>query len=139
MLNNNGLNNKNIALKKMQLGALRKRFDVVANNIANADTPGFKRSDVTFESQFKRAIDSENYNGIKANTSHSKHIPFNKELNWRSVTSKRVLDYNTQGRNDGNNVDIEKEMVDLAKVNMMSQSMLDLLKHDYNMINVAVK
>jgi len=139
MVNTGGYFNKGIMLKKMELEALRKRFDVISNNIANADTPGFKRSDVTFESQLKRAIDSENYTGLQAKVTNSKHIPFNSELDWRSVTANRVLDANTQGRNDGNNVDIEKENIDLAKLNLLTQSMLDLIKHDYNMINTALK
>jgi len=35
------------------------RRDVISNNIANADVPNFKRSVVNFESELKRALNSE--------------------------------------------------------------------------------
>ncbi|MFN3659816.1 MAG: flagellar basal body rod protein FlgB, partial [Brevinematales bacterium] len=42
----------------MSLQATALRRQVIADNIANADTPFFKRAEVTFESQLKRALDS---------------------------------------------------------------------------------
>lgn len=35
------------------------RYEVTANNLANAEVPGFKRTDVNFEAELKRALDSQ--------------------------------------------------------------------------------
>jgi len=59
-INNKGYSYRIIQMSKMYLNALNKRLNVIANNIANADTPGFKRSEITFEAQLKRAIEREN-------------------------------------------------------------------------------
>lgn len=130
---------KNREILKKYITALDKRLDVIANNIANVDTPGFKRSDVTFESQLKRAIMSEQDTGIKAITTNKKHIPFKVPIDWKEVQPKRVLDYSTTMRNDGNNVDIDKEMTYLSKTTLTYQAVMDLLKHDYNLINLVLK
>ena len=48
----------------MDVATLRR--NVIANNIANANTPNFKRSDVNFESQLKRALDSEKIDACRS-------------------------------------------------------------------------
>jgi|YNPMSStandDraft_2_1061718.scaffolds.fasta_scaffold00029_33 flagellar basal-body rod protein FlgB len=138
-INNKGYSYRIIQMSKMYLNALNKRLNVIANNIANADTPGFKRSEITFEAQLKRAIERENYKGFQAKVSSERHIPFVIPINWENVEAKRVVDYSTTMRNDGNNVDIEKEMTDLSKNNLMFQTILDLLKNNYNLINLSLK
>ena len=95
----------------MDVAALRQ--NVIANNIANADTPNFKRSDVNFESQLKRALDSEKVTPpFPQYITNPRHIPFDKPMDWRQVRPRRVLDYLTEAKNNGNNVDIEQEGID---------------------------
>jgi flagellar basal-body rod protein FlgB len=88
------------------------RQEVIADNIANADTPHFKRRDVAFESELNRALSPDRSGMFRASLTHSRHIPFNRPRDYREVTPIVYLDYTTTYRNDGNNVDIEKEMVD---------------------------
>jgi flagellar basal-body rod protein FlgB len=102
------------------LDASMLRHKVISDNIANVDTPGFKRSSVTFESQLKRALESaetarQEPQGYLTN---ARHIPFNKPMDYRKVEPKIVVEYDTNYRNDKNNVDIEKEMSD-AVVNTL--------------------
>ena len=74
------------------------RNDILANNIANADTPGFKRKDVQFETYLKNAVaGTDSLNETVAN------IDLN-ELNCTTYTDQANLSY----RYDGNNVDIKK-------------------------------
>ncbi len=88
------------------------RQEVIADNIANADTPHFKRRDVAFESELNRALAPHRTGALQASLTHSRHIPFYRQKDYREVTPIVYLDYTTTYRNDGNNVDIEKEMVD---------------------------
>ena len=88
------------------------RQEVISDNIANADTPHFKRRDVAFESELSRVLTPGGRGEVTASLTHSKHIPFYRPKDYRDVTPIVYLDYTTTYRNDGNNVDIEKEMVD---------------------------
>ncbi len=99
--------NLEILTREMDISVLRR--DVIANNVANADTPNFKRSVVNFESQLKRALDSEKADAFTQYVTNSRHIAFDKPMDWRDVAPRRVLDYLTEAKNNGNNVDIEEE------------------------------
>ena len=50
---------KNVDIIQRELDVSIIRRNVIANNIANSDTPNFKRTVVNFESELKRALDSE--------------------------------------------------------------------------------
>lgn len=135
----NKFSEKTLTLLKKGINANSFRYQVIANNIANADTPGFKRSNVTFEAQLKRALEYENDNSLQPVITNEKHIPFRIPINWKDVTPKTVLDYASYMRNDGNNVDIDRETSELSKTTMVYSAILDLLKHDYNLINLVLK
>ena len=90
------------------------RRKVISDNIANADVPNFKRSEVVFESAMKRALESENIEKLKVvptQISDNRHIQFFTPLDYKDVKPKINIDYLTTMRPDGNNVDIEKEIV----------------------------
>jgi len=99
------------------------RRNVIAHNISNADTPNFKRSTVNFESELKRALESEKYKPpLELATSDPGHIPGWKERDYRDVQIRRVLDYTTTYNNNGNNVDPEQEFM-LATENQMTYTL----------------
>lgn len=99
------------------------RRSVIANNIANADVPNFKRSNVNFESELKRALDSSKQKpSLELTLTHSKHIPNWKERDYRDVQIRRVLDYTSTYNNNGNNVDPEQEFM-LATQNQMAYTL----------------
>lgn len=94
------------------MDAATLRHKVIANNVANANTPGFKRSFVTFEEHIADAI---NRKGI---------LP-------QALAPKVETDRSTSMRDDGNNVDIDHEMVLMSanaiKYQAMSQQLNDRL------------
>jgi len=99
------------------------RRSVIANNLANADVPNFKRSVVNFESELKKALESENKKpALELTMSHSNHFPNYKESDYRDVQIRRVLDYTSSYNNNGNNVDPEQEFM-LATENQMSYTL----------------
>ncbi|MBI9105126.1 MAG: flagellar basal body rod protein FlgB [Spirochaetales bacterium] len=114
---------KNMELLHRTMDASLYRRSVIADNLANADTPNFKRSTVNFESELKRALNSENSGGMKAALTDEKHISFNKTQDWKDVKPRKVLDYLTQSDNNGNNVDAEEEMM-LAMQNQLQYNLL---------------
>jgi len=107
--------------RAMDVSTVRRQ--VIANNMANADVPDFKRSVVNFESELKRALNSERQRpALELNLTHEKHIPNFKERDYRDVQIRRVLDYTSTYNNNGNNVDPEQEVM-LATQNQMAYTM----------------
>ena len=89
------------------------RQDVISNNIANVNTPDFKRSDVVFESLLAREMGlGEDKNKLQMVRTRDRHRP--QAMDGR-VMARIQLDDTTTMRVDGNNVDIDAEMADLAK------------------------
>ena len=100
------------------------RRDVIANNMANSGVPNFKRSVVNFESELKRALDSETQRpALSLSLTNEKHIPNWRERDYREVEPRRVLDYVTTAKNNGNNVDPEEELM-LSLENQLSYTLL---------------
>ena len=107
--------------RAMDAGTVRR--NVIAHNIANADTPGFKRSTVNFESELKRTLESEKTRPVLELTmTDPRHIPGWKERDYRDVQIRRVLDYTTTYTNNGSNVDPEQEFM-YATENQMSYTL----------------
>ncbi|TEB11162.1 flagellar basal body rod protein FlgB [Pelotomaculum propionicicum] len=93
--------------KALDAGALRQR--VIADNIANINTPNFKKSTVEFESLLKAALGRDS---IKLTTTDPRHFgaaPLLAELRPEVRVNEA-----TSMRTDGNNVDIDEEMTNLA-------------------------
>lgn len=100
------------------------RNSVIANNLANADTPNFKRSVVNFESQLAYALEQEQKRPrFQAALTNERHIPFDRTPDYRDVKPRRVLDFTTTGKNNNNNVDVEVESMNLLNNQMAYQMM----------------
>ena len=103
--------------RAMDAGVVRD--SVHANNIANANVPNFKRTMVNFESELKRALNTEKQKPVlELNTTHPSHIPNWKPRDYQDVEIRRVLDYTSISDNNGNNVDAEEELT-LAMTNQL--------------------
>jgi len=123
--------------KGLDVESLRRK--VIANNVANVDVPHFKRSEVNFESELRRVLmeKKDPDNRYPAKLTDKRHIPFYIPREIDSVQPKINLDYNTTARNDGNNVDIEKEIVDSAKNQLRYNAYITMLNNNYrNLKNV---
>lgn len=116
------------------------RWNVLTNNIANAATPNFKRSDVTFSAQLERAIASQQKQlPFETKTTHSKHIPFEETIDYKKVQPKLHTEFYTSSLNNGNNVDAEFEMSEASKTSLQYEAMSNMLSRNYNSINMLLK
>lgn len=96
------------------LDASSLRQKVISDNIANVSTPGFKRSEVTFEGELAKALQGANGKQIRGFITHEKHLPIGAP-SFSEVKPKVEVQKDTSLRNDKNNVDIDIEMAQLAK------------------------
>jgi flagellar basal-body rod protein FlgB len=117
------------------------RRNVISNNIANVDVPHFKRREVNFESELKRAVmDAENpFNRLPGKMTDKRHIPFYIPKEIESVNPRINLDYNTTYRNDGNNVDIEKEIVDANKNSMRYNAYITMMNNNFRVLKNVMR
>lgn len=103
------LNTPVINILEKSLDASSLRYKVLANNVANVDTPDFKRSDVDFDLLLGEAM-GQTGGELPLKVTSERHLQ-KPEFNSSGV----VQDQGTTYRNDGNNVDIDKEMVNVAE------------------------
>lgn len=90
------------------------RQEVIANNLANVNTPNFRKSNVEFEELLAREIYGEESDGkLKMARTHDRHLPY-VPLEFRAEPTIEV-DHSTIMRVDDNNVDVDIEMATLAK------------------------
>ena len=116
------------------------RQNVIANNIANANTPNFKRSVVNFESRLAYALESENRQPrFREALTDERHIPFHERVDYRDVRPRRVLDFATTAKNNGNNVDVEVESMNLLNNQLSYQMMTRSVADSFARINLVLQ
>ncbi|NLV37444.1 MAG: flagellar basal body rod protein FlgB [Clostridiaceae bacterium] len=124
-----------LRLREKTLDATWARNEVIAQNIANVDTPGYKKSSVTFEEHLDSAMDSR---GFRGNTTDDRHIPIGK-TDVEKVNIRVTRDYkNLSTRLDENNVDVETEMASLAKNNIRYNTLIQSVSNSYQTIKSVI-
>ncbi|MDY3873457.1 flagellar basal body rod protein FlgB [Roseburia sp. AM51-8] len=107
------------------------RETVIGNNIANVDTPGYKRQDVAFEDVLKRELKSSKYDTLQKAVDN---VSLNK-LEGRTYTDYASYSY----RLDGNNVDIDTENVELASEQLRYQTLTSAVSNEFTRMNTAMQ
>ncbi len=132
---------RNVDLLQRTMDAVSLRYQVSANNLANSEVPGFKRSTVNFESELKRAFESEEKakDGFQFTRTDSRHISFNTPYDYRDVEPRRVLDYTTTAKANGNNVDAETEANNILQIQMQYRLLSQLTNFEFSQVNSVMK
>ncbi len=128
-----GINNPTVLALKRDLDVASLRQRVIANNLANINTPGFKKSAVSFEEQLQAALKG---NRLPLRTTHPMHIGGKKHP--AEVYPQVVQINNTAMRADGNNVDAEEEMVNLAANQIKYNTSAQSLSEHYSLISYII-
>lgn len=117
------------------------RYQVSANNIANSEVPNYKRQTVSFESELKRAFDSEKdtEHRFQLTTTSDKHIQLDSPYDWRSVEPRRVTDWESTANANGNNVDPEYEAMNIMKIQLNYRLLAQLENFEFSQVKTAMK
>ncbi|MFD0049303.1 flagellar basal body rod protein FlgB [Actinomycetes bacterium NPDC127524] len=103
---------------------------VLSQNIANADTPNYKAEDVT-KGSFQDALDSS----IKAYRTDARHFDFSGDQLSQGVITRQNVQYNS----NGNSVDIDKEMSDLASNQIYYDAASDLISGKFQSLQTIIR
>lgn len=121
--------------KSLDASALRN--EVIAQNIANVDTPGYNRKTVSFEEELSDALSKNS--SFKGKRTDPRHIPIGGRnidevgINVSDDNNSRVM------RLDGNNVDIENEMAQLAENNIRYNVLIQRMNSAFSKMKSVIK
>ena len=109
------------------------REEVLTNNIANVDTPNYKRQDVEFTTYLKSALEQA---GTPASTMTQKVNEANLSgITTRTYTENTTLSY----RMDGNNVDLSTENAELAAEQINYNALIDSMNNEFTRMKAVLK
>lgn len=155
------ISNRTIDITHLAMNGLMERQHAVASNIANVMTPGFQRKEVAFESQLaeiQERADLQSY--IKEQNSveytppmvdvftgdvHTYRTPTQQEKAYlqsniyKQFDPQVVTDVYSGSNSDGNNVELEREMMDLAKVGTKYSVLSNLERRQFSGLSEAIK
>lgn len=117
-----------ISMTEKALSYLYKREEVLMNNMANVDTPGFKRSDVSFEEEFRSKLMEAS--GLKS----SRAMPDAIDESHYTVYSR-----DDSARVDENNVNMEVEQTEFARSGLQYQYLMQSVNMDFRLLQTAIK
>lgn len=110
-------------------GASYLRNEVISNNIANQDTPNFKRSDISFETYLKQEL-ADGFGNMDQKIAG---VDLS-NLNATVYEDQSTLSY----RLDGNNVDIDVEEANLAENQIRYYTLLDSMTQEFSRIKMVL-
>lgn len=128
------LESRSITLLERSLDASSLRQKVLSNNIANIDTPNFKRSDVSFQQALQDALSGDTLVG---RTTDPRHMQIGTS-NLDDVHPTVFQEDKTSLRIDGNNVDIDAEMTNLAENQILYNAMTQELNSKFGLLKYAI-
>ena len=109
-----------------------RRSEVLAANLANADTPGYKARDFDFKAMLRNEVQ----NPVRLAATHSNHIQTD-----RGVVASNQLAYRIpqQASLDGNTVEVEREQASFSENAMRYQASLRFLDSRIQGLKLAIK
>ena len=129
LINTNVFDYVNVLDKAADASWLRN--DAISNNLANVDTPGYKRQDVDFETQLARALGRSRYTSMDAKVADLK----TSHLRPLCYTDYAGFSY----RLDGNNVDVDTEGAYLAENQITYQGLEMSIAQEFKNLQLVMK
>ncbi len=121
----------NILQKSLDLRSQKQQ--VIAGNIANADTPGYAARKMDFEGDLRKAMEAPVMTGRKTN---AKHFPLGAN-GIQGVQGHISQQKSTSPMGDGNTVSVDDEMFDLAENQLLFEAGSQIIKKKFSMLKFA--
>jgi flagellar basal-body rod protein FlgB len=107
-----------ISAASLALKGLAARQQTISSNIANVDSPGYSAKELNFETMLQRTLNSTASSVSMAKT-NKLHMDTNTSSSSFYTTNNRA---GGTYREDGNNVDIDTELIDMSETNIKYQA-----------------
>jgi flagellar basal-body rod protein FlgB len=127
------LTDRTMAVLQKSLDLRTRKQQVIAGNVANAETPGYSARKMEFEADLRSAINSPE---TKARTSHPKHFPIGVS-GLDGVQGQITKQRSENPIGDGNTVSLEEEMFDMAQNQLLFEASGQILKKKLVMLKYA--
>jgi flagellar basal-body rod protein FlgB len=115
------------------------RQDLIASNIANADTPYYKSRDIRFEGVLQKEIEKEFSNAPEKKLKLAITNPL--DLEPKDIDDDKPVIFFRDGfleRNDGNDVDIDVETTEMAKNNIAYKATIAAIRKEIQIFGLAI-
>ena len=126
---------KNDQLLQAALKGLSTRQQTIADNVANVDTPQFKASRVGFEESLKQAMGNGDQPLPMFKVTNGVQGPGDAPADIKPTVT---TESDTSHRNDGNNVDVDREMLDLTDTNMRFNAVISTVSSKLQILRYAI-
>ena len=120
-----------LGIHQQALELREKRAEVLANNLANADTPGFKARDF----DFKKMLGLEMDNQLKMTATDGKHLPLVQDMQGDDLKYRVPM----QASLDGNTVDTQQEVAQFTKNVLDFQASFQFLNSKFKGLSSALR
>ena len=155
------ISSRTIEITKLGMDGLMDRQQAISSNIANVMTPDYKRKEVAFESQLAEIIEKEDLKDYIKGQNSIKYVPPNVDVftgevhHYRTPTLQEkaylksnvmedfkpqyVTDLYNGANSDGNNVELEREMMDLSKTGTKYLVLSNLERRQFSQLSEVIK
>ena len=134
------LDTANFKIMRKNLDILAERMKLTGQNISNVNTPHYKAKRLEFENLLRQKFEEINNTEM-----HALRMRYAKSGNKEkpqdyldSVTPRVCTDNSTETKVDGNNVDIDHENLELAKIQLQYNYMVRKITDEYNLLKHAI-
>lgn len=122
------LNSNSLRMLQRSMGYLWSKQACILDNVANAETPGYKTKYATFEESLQKAIQSASRDGTDA-------FSIREAIETTPVEIRQAEE---STRLDGNGVNVTEQMVELVREGYQMQYVMNAISSDFSMIRTAI-
>lgn len=127
------ITDRTISVLQKSLDLRSQKQQVIAGNIANADTPGYSARKMSFEDNLRQALETPK---LSTGSSNPRHFPIG-GTSIESVQGSIERDIDGSPLGDGNNVSVDEEMFDLAENQLLYEAGAQILKKKLTLLKYA--
>ena len=132
-----GIFDQHLALLSRSLDFRTRRNTVLASNIANLETPGYKAKDLVFESALGAAMRASEPGPLRV--TDPRHLDGRNILPLSDVRPALIRTGNPLGNLDENSVDLEREMVKLGENQVVYQALTQMVSHKFAQLRLSIR
>jgi len=129
-----------VGMLKNAMDGAAESHQVIANNVANVNTPNYRRSDVSFKEALARTETSTaDPDELALVTTNDRQIAVGGAQDPEPFSITSTVDNSQQMRVDGSNVDVDQEMAKLSLNSSYAQTMAQLLQNQFTRIKQSIQ